>query len=204
MTKTIHHGEWLTHVTDYMHFKPEEIIGAYHARYPDAYRFTMEFEGGYVNDPDDPGGCTNMGITIGTLTAWRDDPTTDCDDVYELSPVEAGMIYAQNYWAPVWGNQLLVGVNTQVWDFGVNSGPATAIKKLQTLVGSTIDGFMGPETLAGVDAYIDLYDLDTLLRSYHDLRQAYYESLSTFSKYGNGWTRRNDECLALSQQLGGV
>lgn len=185
----------------FKHFDPQDIIGAYVAMYPQAYRFTLDFEGGYVNDPDDPGGCTNMGITIGTLTDWRDDPSTNCNDVANLSRVEAGMIYALNYWSPVWGNRLLVGLNTQVWDFGVNAGPSRSVRYLQEMIGSPGDGIMGPNTLAAAEAYVEDRGIETALQNYHDKRQAYYESLSTFSKYGNGWTRRNDDCLALSIDL---
>lgn len=181
----------------FTHFKVSEIIGGYKARYPDSYEATLQYEGGYVNDPDDPGGCTNMGITIGTLRDWRNDQSVNCDDVKNLSPTEAALIYALNYWSPVWGNQVPIGVNTQVWDFGVNAGPSRAIKYLQMCVGTTQDGIMGPNTLQAVrDA-----DVDRLLVQYHDARQGYYESLSTFSKYGNGWTARNDDCLALAQRL---
>lgn len=179
------------------HFSPAQVIGGYRARYPASYRFTRGWEGGYVNDPDDPGGCTNMGITIGTLRAWRDDSSTDCEDVYNLSSTEAGLIYASNYWAPVWGNQLPVGINCQVWDFGVNAGPSRAVRYLQMIVGTTEDGIMGPATLAAAEDA----DQAELLQSYHDERQRYYESLSTFSKYGTGWTNRNSACYDLSVDL---
>lgn len=179
------------------HFTPEQIIGAYVARYPEAYAFTREYEGGYVNDPDDPGGCTNMGITIGTLRDWRKDQSLTCADVQALSEDEAAMIYAVNYWRPVWGSQLPIGVNTQVWDFGVNAGPSRAIKYLQKCVGTSQDGIMGPKTLEATQKS----NIDNLLVRYHDERQRYYQSLSTYSKYGKGWTNRNNDCLALSQRL---
>lgn len=182
----------------FMSFNISEIIGGLRARYPASYAFTKDFEGGYVNDPDDPGGCTNAGITIGTLQAWRGDSVkVTCADVAALSEPEIGLIYATNYWAPVWGNRLPVGINCQVWDLGVNAGPSRAIKILQGLVDETQDGIMGPKTLAATEDA----DQDDLLVRYHAARQEYYESLSTFSKYGDGWTRRNDECLTLSQEL---
>jgi lysozyme family protein len=190
-----HHATRVTLAFD--HFNPVQIIGGYVARYPDSYRFTLDYEGGYVNDPDDPGGCTNMGITIGTLRDWRGDQDVSCEDVQNLSPEEAGLIYATNYWAPVWGNQLPIGINTQVWDFGVNAGPSRAIKTLQLCVGSPQDGIMGPNTLAAVE---DM-PIEATLSRYHQERQRYYESLSTFSKYGNGWTNRNNDCYDLSVAL---
>ncbi len=179
------------------HFSPLEVIEGYRVHYPDCYRFTLDFEGGYVNDPDDPGGCTNMGITIGTLRGWRGDDSVSCEDVANLSETEAALIYASNYWAPVWGNQLPIGINCQVWDFGVNAGPTRAIKYLQWCVGTSQDGFMGPKTLAATAAA----DQMELLALYYERRQSYYEQLSNFSIYGDGWTRRNDECYMLSVDL---
>lgn len=183
------------------HFEPQQIVEAYKAQYPSCYGFTREFEGGYVNDPDDPGGCTNMGITIGTLQAWRNDPTVDCTDVYNLSELEAGLIYAQNYWGPVWGNQLPIGLNLQVWDWGVNSGPGRAVEYLQQMIGATADGAMGPNTLSSTLDYVARNGIDNVIAEYHDIRQSYYESLSTFENYGDGWTRRNDECRDLGYSL---
>lgn len=187
-------------ILSYGKFNPLDIINAYEARYPEAYAFTLSFEGGYVNHPDDPGGCTNMGITIGTLGAWRGEKVT-CADVKALSKEEAAMIYATNYWAPVWGNRMPVGVNTQVWDWGVNSGPKRALQYLQRLVGSTADGIMGPKTLEATEKYVKKHGINDTLYRYSADRQQYYESLSTFDTFGNGWTRRNEECLALSIQL---
>lgn len=183
------------------HFSPEQVIDGYIARYPATSEFTFQFEGGYVNDPDDPGGCTNMGITIGTLQAWRNDPGVNCEDVKALTKLEAQLIYATNYWAPVWGNKLPIGLNTQVYDFGVNAGPSRSIKKLQDCVGTVQDGIMGNDTANAVEQYINERGEEALLINYHDIRQDYYESLSTFDKYGNGWTSRNDACLELARQL---
>lgn len=183
------------------HFEPQQLVGAYLARYPQSYDFTLGFEGGYVNDPDDPGGCTNKGITIGTLRAWRNDPDVTCDDVAALTDLEAGLIYAQNYWSPVWGNKLPIGLNTQVWDWGVNSGPTRSVKYLQLMIDSPQDGLMGPNTLSAVLEYVKLYGVEAAIREYQSLRQGYYESLDTFWKYGDGWTRRNEECAALGITL---
>lgn len=178
-------------------YTPEQIA----ACYPEAFAFTLSFEGGYNDDPRDPGGCTNLGITIHTLRAWRQPQTVTCEDVKNLTMTEAADIYALNYWTPVWGTQLPVGINTQVWDFGVNAGPRRAIRYLQTLVGSTVDGIMGPNTLAATHAWLQRLGNTAANELYFNKRQDYYESLSTFAHFGKGWTRRNKECLALALTL---
>lgn len=184
----------------FTHFNVNEVIGGIKARYPACYAFTKQYEGGYVNDPHDPGGCTNMGITIGTLQAWRGGQVT-CEDVKNLAEPEVGLIYSTNYWAPVWGNRLPIGLNLQVWDFGVNAGPSRAIKYLQRLTGSTQDGIMGPNSIDAVNNYVKEYGVSAAIRNYSALRQDYYESLSSFDRYGNGWTTRNEACCALGLQL---
>lgn len=201
MIKTIDHNEWIDKVKSCSHFSAFEILQGVAAGYPAISEFTFQYEGGYVNDPDDPGGCTNMGITIGTLRAWRDDPSVNCEDVKALTKFEAQMIYAANYWSPVWGNKLPIGLNAQVYDWGVNSGPSRSVKYLQQMVDSPADGVMGPNTLKAAEAFVAKEGIDIALHEYHETRQAYYESLSSFDKYGNGWTSRNDACLELSLNL---
>lgn len=186
----------LEELKHYSQFSVEQIISGVEARYPDCYRFTKQFEGGYVNDPNDPGGCTNMGITIGTLEAWRGEPVT-CEDVKALAEPEVGLIYSTNYWAPVWGSKLPIGLNLQVWDWGVNSGPSRSIKYLQRLIGTTQDGIMGPDTLKATEEYATDYGLENMIVAYSELRQEYYESLDGWVHYGDGWTRRNHDCVNL-------
>ena len=196
MAKTPDHQLELFHY--FTAFDPVQVIGGIRARYPESYAFTLGYEGGYVNDPNDPGGCANAGITIGTLQAWRGaSMTVTCEDVAALTEPEIGMIYATNYWAPVWGNRLPVGINCQVWDFGVNAGPSRAIKTLQACIGTKQDGIMGPDTLGTTMER----DSDELLQEYHERRQAYYESLDGWVHYGTGWTNRNNDCLTLSLDL---
>jgi lysozyme family protein len=200
MPKTADHNADTYHY--FNNFTVGQVIGGLRARFPASYRFTKEYEGGYVNDPNDPGGCTNMGITIGTLQAWRGEAyEVTCEDVKNLEEPEVGLIYATNYWAPVWGNQLPVGLNTQVWDFGVNAGPSRAVKYLQILVGSAQDGIMGPNTLDATIAYCNTHGMEEVLEAYSSLRQQYYESLSNFSIYGDGWTNRNNACRDFSIEL---
>jgi lysozyme family protein len=184
------------------HYSLAQVLDAMLARYPACYNFTLDFEGGYVNDPDDPGGCTNMGITIGTLQAWRGPSVTvTCEDVQNLSEAEAFLIYAQNYWAPVMGSDLSVGLNLQVWDWGVNSGPSRAIRYLQGMVGVAEDGVMGPDTLAASEKFVEKEGIEIAIDWYGAIRQDYYQSLDGFGKYGDGWTRRNNECMAEGKHL---
>ncbi|WP_431268574.1 glycoside hydrolase family 108 protein [Dankookia sp. P2] len=100
-------------------------------------------EGGFTDDPADPGGATQMGITARTLAAWRGRPVT-AEDVRNLSPEEAKEIYRAQYWNLMRCEDLPRGVDLAVFDFGVNAGPGTAVKALQRAIGTVPDGAVGP------------------------------------------------------------
>lgn len=166
------------------------------ASYPACLNFTFKYEGGYVNHPNDPGGPTNFGITQRVLAGWRGHPVTAAD-VKNMLRSEAGDIYRANYWRAVRGDDLPAGVDLVVWDYGVNSGPARAIKALQAALGVEADGFIGPATL---DAAAKA-DADTLARAVCAQRQRFVRGLSTYKTFGKGWERRISSCKALALSL---
>src|ERR1700676_4744041 len=102
-------------------------------------------EGGYVNNPTDKGGPTAYGISkTSNPDAWKNGPPTEA---------EARAIYLQRYVVgPGFDEIGDIQLRTQLVDFGVNSGPAVAIKHLQAVVGTTVDGVLGPETVAAITA----------------------------------------------------
>lgn len=96
-------------------------------------------EGGYVHNPEDKGGETKFGISK------RAFPTLD---IKNLTEAQARAIYEQKYIAAPGFDQLAPSpLQTQLIDFGVNSGPAIAIQKLQEILGVAVDGVLGPQTL---------------------------------------------------------
>jgi lysozyme family protein len=91
-------------------------------------KLTFGDEGGYVNNPNDPGGPTKYGITLKTLAAYRRQSKVTAADVKALSLAEAAAILDSQYWRKVWGDELPRGVDYAMFDFAVNSGPAQAVK----------------------------------------------------------------------------
>lgn len=151
----------------------------------------LKHEGGYVDHPSDPGGATNMGITIGTLSEWLGRPATK-DEVRTLSPSIAAAIYHKRYWLPVRGDALGPGLDLAVFDYAVNSGPGRAVRELQAVLGVAQDGSLGPLTLAALAT-----------RRRHDViaalcgrRMAFLRGLRTFETFGKGWQRRVAEVQA--------
>ena len=142
-------------------------------------------EGGFSDNPKDPGGATNLGITKATLEDWRGKPVT-VDDVKNLTKDEAREIYRARYWNPLDCDALPGGVDLVVFDFGVNAGPSRSAKTLQKIVGVTQDGSIGPITIAAVGA---LAAAD-LIRTFSQRRLEFYRGLATWDTFGKGWTNR--------------
>jgi lysozyme family protein len=142
-------------------------------------------EGGYVDDPNDNGGATNMGITIGTLSKWRNYQVSK-DEVKSLTRKEATEIYKSWYWDPVKADDLPSGVDVVVFDMAVNAGPSRAAKILQQTIGVTVDGKIGPKTIAAVKAM----DPVEVVKAYTTARLDFYRSLGDWKHFGRGWTNR--------------
>lgn len=142
-------------------------------------------EAGYVNDPDDSGGPTNMGCTIATLSSWRGTAVT-AQDVKDLTKDEARAIFLARYWQAVRGDQLPSGIDVYAGDMAILQGPGSAARLLQQVVHTESDGFIGPKT---IEACRKLAPMQVLL-DLHDARMEYLEGLPKWDKYGKGWSNR--------------
>ena len=160
-------------------------------------------EGGYVDHPADPGGATNLGVTLDTLSAWRGRRVGKAD-VRALTRAEATDIYREQYWAPIRGDDLPGGVDYAMFDFAINSGPRRAAEYLQRVVGAEVDGQIGIHTLARVRSCAP-----------HDIVRRLCAARLRFLKrirdrrtgkplwlhFGKGWQRRVDEGQDFALQL---
>ena len=157
-------------------------------------------EGGYVNHPKDPGGITNMGVTKRVYEEWVGHEVSE-QDMKDLTVEDVAPIYKKNYWDRVKGDELPSGLDLCVFDFGVNAGTGRAAKYLQSMVGATADGAIGPATLRAVHAYVQIEGLEHAIGEYQHKRQGYYEGLKHFATFGRGWTRRVSETTALAFEM---
>lgn len=155
---------------------------------PEALRLMFGHEGGYSNNKNDPGGPTKYGITHRTLAAHRGVPSVTEAQVKALTLKEAEEIYRRSYWTQSGGDLLPVGLDYAAFDFGVNSGPARAVKSLQKVVGVTQDGIVGGQTVAAVERYPG--GVQALIRDYCDERMRFLRGLKTWGSFGRGWTIR--------------
>ena len=152
----------------------------------------LHHEGGYVNHPEDPGGMTNLGVTKRVYEEWVGYAVSE-HTMQNLTEEDVAPIYKKNYWDRVKGDDLPEGLNLCVFDFGVNAGTGRAAKYLQTMIGTVVDGGIGPNTLRTLDEHVSLVGLQETIEQYQENRQRYYQKLKTFETFGRGWTRRVNE-----------
>ena len=159
---------------------------------PTALKLMFGDEGGYSNRATDSGGPTKYGITHRTLAAHRGVRSVTADQVKALTLKEAEEIYVKSYWRQSGGDVLPVGLDYAAFDFGVNSGPGTAVRKLQKILGVAQDGVIGKNTLYAVSNYPG--GTAKLIRDYCEERMRYLRSLTNprtgFPVNGRGWTIR--------------
>lgn len=131
---------------------------------------TLPLEGGYVDHPKDPGGATNMGITIGTLSDELGRPATKAE-VKALTPSDVKPIYKKRFWDLMGCEGLAFGVDLAVFDAGVNSGPSRAKRWLMASLDPKNNHI---NTIKAVCAK----------------RLGFVQALKTFATFGRGWVRR--------------
>ena len=159
--------------------------------FDDAFALMLRHEGGYVNNPKDPGGRTNLGVT---QKAWEAYVEHEVDEaaMRALTPEIVKPFYKAKYWDKVRGDELPDGVDYAVFDLAVNSGVGKAAKVLQSVVGAPADGMIGAKTLTAVNAC----NAADLANDVCDMRLSFLQSLSTFATFGKGWERRVAEVKA--------
>jgi len=156
--------------------------------FPAALAFVLSQEGGWSNDPDDPGGATNKGITLATYRLWNNDPKLSANQLRDITDAEVEAIYRTMYWDAVDGDEMPPGIDLSLMDFGVNAGPERSIRLLQEAIGTEPDGIIGPITQKA----IDMMPAPRLLQALRDAQLTYYRELDTFAEFGDGWTNRTN------------
>lgn len=150
----------------------------------------IAIEGGLVNDPHDPGGITNHGISIrfaGSIYLDIDgDGDTDAADIIGLTVSQARAVYKKHFWDLIKGDDLPPAVAFYAFDQAVNQGIGAAVTDMQRAAGVPDDGVMGPQTRLWLHKK---YSVD-FLSEYHARRMLRYGLTNKFGRYGLGWTRR--------------
>ena len=171
-------------------------------------------EGGYVNDPDDPGGATNYGVTIHTMRRLRldldGDGDVDARDVRRLTKAQAVDIFIRHYFHRPRIGELPGSLHATVFDMYVNAG-GNAIKILQRLLNEmgqtvSVDGALGPQSIGAAQAAQETAP-EHLADAYGIARRNYYFRIADHRpasrKYARtraggkgGWIKRAEEFIS--------
>jgi uncharacterized protein (TIGR02594 family) len=168
-----------------------------------ALAHVLEMEGGYDDDPYDPGGPTNQGITLAEYARDRGIDVTAGNlaalkaELKAIPPATVRRLYRDRYWLAASCPDLPPPLALFHFDAAVNQGVAGAARMLQQTVGADIDGEIGPLTLAAVAAQ----PVTQMLGLYAEIRRQRYRGLGHFWRFGKGWLRRVDRTLELAQEI---
>lgn len=152
--------------------------------FDEAFEATIGHEGGYVNDPRDPGGETKFGISKQAYPG---------EDIPNMTLERAKELYRRDYWDKARCAEFPAHVALQLFDAAVNHGVTAAVKILQGAVGVARDGKIGPRTIhasrvAREEAFHALFNATRL---------EFYTGLRGWDAFGRGWARRIAENLRL-------
>lgn len=155
--------------------------------------FVLHEEGGYSDNPKDPGGITNLGVTLRTWQAWVGHSVT-AHDMAALTPAAVTPLYLARYWDAVKGDALPAGLDLCLFDSSVNQGPGTAAQILQGVLSLPKDGIIGPHALAALagGAPID---------AFCTARETAYRADKDFPTFGKGWLARVAACQKLASGM---
>lgn len=153
----------------------------------------------YTNDPTDKGGPTKFGITIQTLGDYHHDDAVTAEEVMALTETEARAIY-QSMYVERPGFTQIKSDNLRAFlvDWGVNSGPRTAIKALQSRLGIQADGILGALTAYKTNAAAQPGLYDALVNDRADFYAAIVDHDPSQQRFLNGWLARNNEFRGVS------
>ena len=148
----------------------------------------LKSEGGYVNNPSDPGGMTNLGVT---KRVWEEYSGHEVDEktMRELTPEKVAPLYEQRYWRPTYCEVLPRGLDLLIFSMGINAGTGRSVKLLQQSLGCVPDGVIGSRTME----LVKQSNVADLIGKFSQARRQYYESLKTFPIFGRGWLARVDK-----------
>ena len=178
------------------------------SNFPRCLDFVFAREGGYTDDPRDPGAATNHGSTAATLQAWRGHSVTPLD-VQQLGKPEAARIYHSRYWDAAWCDAMPGGIDLLVFDAAVNTGAQRSLDFLKVQIGLGVPIRGRHHRIHPVDRHLaaglEQSVLDRLaglcvpavIMGLCGRRTAYYRSLPGFGAFGRGWLAR----VALAELL---
>lgn len=152
-------------------------------------------EGGFVDNPKDPGGATNLGVTLNTYQQYLG-RGVGVAELKALTAAQVMPIYSRDYWLASHADACPPGVDLMVFDAAVNSGPARSVRWLQQALGVDADGIAGVQTFSALDKASPA-GVITLLAN---LRATFLHSLPIADDFP-GWFARVDRIAAIAGRM---
>jgi lysozyme family protein len=170
------------------------------SNFDSSFSLLMTSEGGYVNDANDAGGETNLGVTKAAWSSYLGRPIHD-GEMKELTKDVVKPFYKKMYWDKVHGDDLPVGLDYAVFDFAVNAGTGRASKFLQQAVGVVDDGVIGSNTMIAVAKM----NPKTIIEQFSAAKESFYKAIVDKNpsqvKFIKGWLARVDNVEATSKNM---
>jgi len=161
------------------------------------FAFTLGVEGGFSDNPADPGNWTGGVVGRGTLCGTKFGISAAAYphlSIANLSESDAEEIYRRDYYEPLHGEELKPPVALVAFDAAVNAGLRRSIVWLQLAMNRQVDGVLGPETLSALKTS----DGATLAREALARRVDFYARSPGWANFGLGWARRT---IALATEI---
>ncbi len=146
-------------------------------------------EGGFSDNPADPGNWTGGKVGAGVLKGTKYGIAANTWphlDIRNLTLDDARAIYRKAYWGPAGCDAVPAGVKFDVFDMAVNSGVKTAIRLVQRVVGEHEDGVLGPKTLMALQSM----PVARFVARFNGARLQFMTNLKAWESSGRGWARR--------------
>ena len=170
------------------------------SRFDDAFPVILAHEGGYVDDPADPGGATHYGISLRFLRRegldLNMDGDVDGDDVRGMTKTAAMALYREFFWEQNGYSRIVDSqVATKVFDLCVNMGAPRAHRLLQKALNACkytleVDGVFGPKTLLATNQAEARELLLALCSEAADYYRVLVELKPQLGRFLNGWLKR--------------
>lgn len=148
-------------------------------------KLVLKSEGGYVNNPKDPGGETIMGVTKAAWSTYLKRPIAN-GEMVKLTVADITPFYKALYWDKSYCPQLPTGIDYMVFDASVNMGVGQSIRLLQKSLGCVADGVIGPNTMK----LINETSVNDMIDKFSAQKEQFYRSLALFNTFGKGWLSR--------------
>ncbi|MEI8285960.1 MAG: glycosyl hydrolase 108 family protein [Actinomycetes bacterium] len=166
-------------------------------RFEECLKRILKHEGGFVNDPLDSGGMTNLGVTKRVWEEFVGHPVSEAD-MQALIPERVAKLYKQRYWNPAYCEVLPKGLDYVVFDFAVNAGTGRSVKTLQQAIGCVADGVIGPKTMAAINSA----NAKNIIAKFSDARTDFYQGIVARkpdqARFIKGWLNRVEDARKLA------